>query len=279
MNEQSECSRVVWVVRTEWHGSMTKLAIFKHGQSEREQTSHDLVFMGLAMASNPSLAAKKLAKTAANKIKKAAVAAAKQAVAEQAVTEKARLSAIAKEEGDPDTNFEGEGTDTDTSVAYDPTAAENVDWADEEVIVPVPKKAKATKTTKPPTPKPGQSSKSLSLHAANLCMLALPSLHLLSLPTSVIAGSRVCHYPFASSVVHIVGGLHLSFLAVHTFRFWWFAPFVVTCLHFLPHVHPPCTPVLLRSHPRIPSRWVPCWTSACHDTKDLRLGGCAGTDA
>jgi hypothetical protein len=207
---------VVWVVRTEWHGSTTELAIFERGRSQRERTSHDLVLVGLAMASKSSLAAKKLSKTAANKMKKAVVAAAKQAVAEQAVTEKARLSAIAEEEGDPDTNFEGEGTDADTSVAYDPTAAENVDWADEEVIVPVPKKAKATKTTKPPTPKPGQSSKSLSLHAANLCMLALPSLHLLSLPTSVIAGSRVCHYPFTSSAVHIVGGPHLSLSHVCT---------------------------------------------------------------
>ena len=54
------------------------------------------------------------------------------------------------------------GTDTDISVAYDPTAAENVEWADEEVIVPVPKKAKATKTTKPLTLEPGQSSNPLS---------------------------------------------------------------------------------------------------------------------
>ena len=65
--------------------------------------------MGLAMTSKSSLSAKKLVKTAANKTKKAAVAAAKQAVAEQAVTENARLSAIAKEEGNPDTNLKGGG--------------------------------------------------------------------------------------------------------------------------------------------------------------------------
>ena len=51
---------------------------------------------GGSLSLRSARSAKKLAKTAANKIKKAAVAAAKQAMAEQAVTEKARLSSIAK---------------------------------------------------------------------------------------------------------------------------------------------------------------------------------------
>ena len=105
------------------------------------------MIVGLAMASGSSLSSKKVAKTAANKAKKASVAA-KKAVDEQAVAEKARLSAIAEEDINADINLEDPG-ETDISVDYDPTADGNADWDNEEVVViPVTKKAKATKATR-----------------------------------------------------------------------------------------------------------------------------------